>query len=161
MSINNIARFIASAPKSPHLEAVKELRATAPPMPSYERRGGGCWSPRLSIDVAILEPLIVKMQRGYEGSFFTYLVTDGEVTAEGPTPIFRTVRGGTFTIEIIEVRGEIISEVKVRLRPGVDPEKVKEQLKQVDKIREDLRHTSKSASDKERIIEMVIRRVVD
>ena len=154
-----IASAAANASVSPHWEAVKTFQEVIPPMPRYMVWRGSEAATVSAEAVTHEEPLTVWMRRGHEGSRFTYLVTDGQVKKDDEAFTRRIVTGGTFVLEIIEIRVEI-REVTVRLRPGFDPEKIISLLKQVDSIRWNLRHISKSASDEERTIEMVIH-VVD
>jgi hypothetical protein len=147
---NPFAR-IASAPVSPHLQQVRKLRETV----DTRLRGFGLAAVAIE-SVTKTEPLTVWMQRGREGSCFTYLVTDGQVTQGDLKFNQRIVTGGTFTLEIFEAWKRVDS-VKLRLRPGFDASKILDLLESVRAIRTELRQVSKPASDQERTIEMVIK----
>ncbi|HSW77577.1 MAG TPA: hypothetical protein VLG36_02160 [Candidatus Chromulinivoraceae bacterium] len=151
--MSNIFARIAGAPPSPFLQEVREARAAVEAR--LRKRDDRT---DVQIIIADKKPITIWMQRGFEGSAFTYMVTDGTPIQGELTGHQRIIRDGTFAIEIIETRLRITA-VKAHVRPGCNMQQVQALMLEADKTRSRLRAISKPASDADRTIEMVIERV--
>jgi len=150
MSNINFAR-IAGAPPSPFLEEVRKARAAL----LQERRD------HMDVQIIITDdetPITIWMQRGFEGSAFTYLVTDGTPVLGELTANQCVIDDGTFVLEIVEAWLRITT-IKAYVRRGCDLQQVQALIRSAYETRCELRRTSKSAPDEERTIEMVIKKV--